>query len=97
MGMGIPAINIRRSDDRLMFIMGIPIPIAQCLVSKYEAHDPINDQATRPVFVTGPQEVRVDFLFSADNRSMNTECLSYHPNPLGNLTGEPKPRQHLRH
>ena len=29
-GIGIPIINLRRSDDRLRFIMGIPIPIRRC-------------------------------------------------------------------
>ena len=33
-GMGIPIINLRRSDDRLRFIMGIPILIRRCLLSE---------------------------------------------------------------
>ena len=32
---GIPIINLRRSDDRLRFIMGIPILIRRCLLSEY--------------------------------------------------------------
>ena len=34
-GIGIPMINLRRFDDRLRFIMGIPILIRRCLLSKY--------------------------------------------------------------
>ena len=33
-GIGIPIINLRRSDDRLRFIMGIPILIRRCLLSE---------------------------------------------------------------
>ena len=33
-GIGIPMINLRRSSDRLRFIMGIPILIRQRLLSK---------------------------------------------------------------
>ena len=33
--MGIPITNRRRSDDRLMFIMGILIPIRRCLLNEY--------------------------------------------------------------
>ena len=33
-GMGIPIINLRRSDDRLMFMMGIPCPIRLCLLNE---------------------------------------------------------------
>ena len=36
-GIAIPIINPRRSDDRLMFIMGIPIPIRRCLLSEWNA------------------------------------------------------------
>ena len=31
---GIPIINLRRSDDRLMFIIGIPIPVRRRLLSE---------------------------------------------------------------
>ena len=31
---GIPIINLRRSSDRLRFIMGIPIPVRRCLLSE---------------------------------------------------------------
>ena len=31
---GIPIINLRRSSDRLRFIMGIPIPVKRCLLSE---------------------------------------------------------------
>ena len=34
MGIGIPMINLRRSDDRLRFIMGIPILIRRHLLSE---------------------------------------------------------------
>ena len=34
MGIGIPIINLRRSDDRLRFIMGIPILIRQHLLGE---------------------------------------------------------------
>ena len=34
MGIGIPIINLRRSDDRLRFIMGIPLLIRRCLLSE---------------------------------------------------------------
>ena len=30
----IPIINLRRSDDRPRFIMGIPIPIRRCIISE---------------------------------------------------------------
>ena len=33
-GIGIPMINLRRSDDRLRFIMGIPIPVRRRLLSE---------------------------------------------------------------
>ena len=33
-GIGIPMINLRRSDDRLRFIIGIPILIRRCLLSE---------------------------------------------------------------
>ena len=33
-GLGIPVINLRRSDDRLRFVTGIPIPIRRCLHSE---------------------------------------------------------------
>ena len=33
-GIGIPIINLRRSDDRLRFIMGISILIKRCLLSE---------------------------------------------------------------
>ena len=33
-GIGIPIINLSRSDDRLRFIMGIPIPIRQYLLNE---------------------------------------------------------------
>ena len=32
-GIDIPTINLRRPDDRLRFIMGIPIPIIRCFLS----------------------------------------------------------------
>ena len=32
---GIPIINLRRSSDRLRFIMGIPIPVRRRLLSEY--------------------------------------------------------------
>ena len=33
-GIGIPIINLRRSSDRLRFIMGIPIPVRRRLLSE---------------------------------------------------------------
>ena len=35
MGLGIPIINLRRSDDHLRFIMGIPITIRRCIFSEW--------------------------------------------------------------
>ena len=34
MGTEIPIINLRRSDDCVMFLMGIPTPIRQCILSQ---------------------------------------------------------------
>ena len=39
MCIGIPTINLRRSDDRLRFIMGNHIPIKWCLLGKQNPRD----------------------------------------------------------
>ena len=46
MGIGIPIINLRRSDDRRRFMIEIPIPIRRCrgrdayqISKRYDHHD----------------------------------------------------------
>ena len=51
-GIGIPIINLRRSDDRLRFIMGIPILIRRRLLSEYwEALEPVWNTSDRKCLV----------------------------------------------
>ena len=51
---GIPIINLRRSSDRLRFIMGIPIPIRRRLLSE-----------ERPWEVSGPvKKTRLSYQYS---------------------------------
>ena len=35
-GYRIPIVNLRRSDNRLRFIMGILVPLRQCFLSEYK-------------------------------------------------------------
>ena len=57
-GIGIHIINLRRSDDRLRFMIGIPIPIRRCLLSesgpRYRIYLIVLElHYTQPLLVTG--------------------------------------------
>ena len=57
----------------------------------------MNDQATKPAYVTRPQGVIVYFLFLADKVHEDRIIIIWLQSSEGNLTEEPKPSQHMWH